>query len=171
MRHILRDWRIWILDIYIGILWEFDPGSGWTLAACLRHASRADATYNFQLPTNNFMTFRFKNFKVYQDAVEAYKLVISITKNFPRDFEHLKDQIRRAALSVILNIAEGSAKLSDKDFNRYILNSLGSANEVAAAFDVAMQINLINREITAQIVSKYEAIANQLGGLSKKLTA
>ena len=115
------------------------------------------------------MTFRFRNFKVYQDAIIAYKFIILITKNFPRDFEHLKAQIRRAALSVILNIAEGSAKNSDKDFNRYLGNSLGSVNEVAACLEVAFQLNLISKEDYIKGNSMYELLANQLGGFSKKL--
>ncbi|KKS37510.1 MAG: hypothetical protein A3G49_04740 [Candidatus Sungbacteria bacterium RIFCSPLOWO2_12_FULL_41_11] len=128
-----------------------------------------DATANYQLPTTNTMTFRFRNFKVYQDAIIAYKFIILITKNFPRDFEHLKAQIRRAALSVILNIAEGSAKNSDKDFNRYLGNSLGSVNEVAACLEVAFQLNLISKEDYIKGNSMYELLANQLGGFSKKL--
>src|SRR3989338_4482481 len=128
-----------------------------------------DATANYQLPTTNTMTFRFRNFKVYQDAIIAYKFIILITKNFPRDFEHLKAQIRRAALSVILNIAEGSAKNSDKDFNRYLGNSLGSVNEEAACLEVAFQLNLISKEDYIKGNSMYELLANQLGGFSKKL--
>ena len=128
-----------------------------------------DATANYQLPTTNTMTFRFRNFKVYQDAIMAYKFVVLITQNFPRDFYHLVDQIRRAALSVILNIAEGSAKNSDKDFNRYLGNSLGSVNEVAACLEVAFQLNLLSKEDYIKGNSMFELLANQLGGFSKKL--
>ena len=127
------------------------------------------ATANYQLPTTDTMTFRFRNFKVYQDAIIAYKFIILITKKFPRDFDHLVDQIRRASLSVILNIAEGSAKNSDKDFNRYLGNSLGSVNEVAAGLEVAVQLDLITKEEFDKGISLYEVLANQLGGFSKKL--
>jgi four helix bundle protein len=127
------------------------------------------ATANFQLLTTHIMTFRYRNFKVYQDAIGAYKFIILVTKNFSRDFDHVKDQIRRAALSVILNIAEGSAKNSDKDFNRYLGNSLGSVNEVMAGLEVSYVLNLLTKEDFTKGGGLYELIANQLGGFSKKL--
>jgi four helix bundle protein len=115
------------------------------------------------------MSFRFRNFKVYQDSVEAYKLVVQLTRNFPKDFYHLAEQIRRAGLSVILNIAEGSAKNSDKDFNRYLGNSLGSSNETVAGLEVAYCLKLISQEETNEACEIYSSITSQLGGLSKKL--
>ena len=115
------------------------------------------------------MSFRFRNFKVYQDSIEAYKFIVNITKDFPKEFTHLKEQMRRAALSVALNIAEGSAKNSDKDFNRYIGNSLGSSNETVACLEVALSAELISQTEIDQGIKLYESITNQLGGLSKKL--
>ena len=128
-----------------------------------------DATANTQLLTTNFMSFRFRNFKVYKDAIEAYKLIIKVTQKFPSNYYHLSDQMKRASLSVVLNIAEGSAKNSDKDFNRYLGNSLGSTNEVVAATEVASSINLISDNDKKEIISVYLEITNQLGGFSKKL--
>ena len=115
------------------------------------------------------MSFRFRNFKVYKDAIEAYKLIIKVTQKFPSNYYHLSDQMKRASLSVVLNIAEGSAKNSDKDFNRYLGNSLGSTNEVVAATEVASSINLISDNDKKEIISVYLEITNQLGGFSKKL--
>ena len=57
--------------------------------------------------------FRFLNFKVYKDAKSFYHEIVIITSKFPRNYWELGDQMRRSALSVILNIAEGSAKKSD----------------------------------------------------------
>ena len=115
------------------------------------------------------MTFRYRNFKVYQDSIGAYRFIITITKIFPKDFDHLREQARRASLSVVLNIAEGSAKNSDKDFNRYLGNSLGSVNEVEACLEVACYLKLISEDEFNQGSSLYRLIANQLGGFSKKL--
>ena len=115
------------------------------------------------------MAFRFRRFKVYGDAIDGYKWIVEKTKHYPPTFFHLRDQIQRAALSVALNIAEGSAKPTDADFNRYIGNALGSTNEVAAALEVAYEVRLIIEDDLKVGIQKYETICNQLGGLSKTL--
>ena len=129
-----------------------------------------DATSNFQLPTTNKRKMlRYRKFKVYQDAKEFHKLVVKLTAKFPKDFDYLVRQVRRSSLSIILNIAEGSAKNSDKDFNRYLLNALGSINETLAGFEVAKDFNLISVQEFNEIELKATVIMNQLGGFSKKL--
>lgn len=115
------------------------------------------------------MSFRFLKFKVYQDAKTLHSEVVIISRKFPKDFYYLKDQLRRCSLSVVLNIAEGSAKTSDKDFNRYIENSLGSANEAASALDVAYSEKIIEIHDYHTLLKLTEEIVNQLGGFSKKL--
>ena len=72
------------------------------------------------------MAFRYRKFKVYQDALVFHKEMVQQVKSFPPEYRHVADQMKRAALSVPLNIAEGSAKESDKDFNRFIAMSLPS---------------------------------------------
>ncbi len=115
------------------------------------------------------MEFRFQGFKVYQDAKILHSLTVKIVYKFPREYLHLVDQMRRAALSVVLNIAEGSAKQSDRDFNRYIHNGLGSINELAAAYDIAYSERLISLEVYQKMVKLSLEVKNQLGGLAKKL--
>lgn len=77
--------------------------------------------------------------------------------------------MRRSALSVCLNIAEGSAKKSDKDFYRYLQTALGSINEVVAGLDIALHEKIISKDAFEQHAAQAEAIAKQLGGFSKKL--
>ena len=114
-------------------------------------------------------TFRFLDFQVYRDGKTLYKKVVLLTKKFPREHWELADQLRRAALSVCLNIAEGSAKFSDKDFKRYVENSLGSINESLACLDIALDYNLINSASFEESKILAESITKQLGGLAKKL--
>jgi len=113
--------------------------------------------------------FRFLDFKVYKDAKAFYNQIIELTNTIPRKFDYLVLQLRRSVLSVILNIAEGSAKKSDKDFNRYIENSLGSINESVACLEIILEHNLITKEEFQELFLQAEEIAKQLGGLSKKL--
>ena len=72
-------------------------------------------------------------------------------------------------MSIVLNIAEGSAKYSDKDFHRYIENALGSVSECAACVDVADSQDLLTKERREEMMGMLDSIAKQLGGLSKKL--
>ena len=114
-------------------------------------------------------TFRFLDFKVYQEAKNFHREIVDIIKAFPREYFYLADQLKRSSLSVILNIAEGSAKRSDKDFNRYLENSLGSANEAVACLDVALSVNVIKEEKFSGLIARAESIKKQLGGFSRKL--
>jgi len=114
-------------------------------------------------------TFRFLDFSVYKKTKSLYKEVFIDTKNWRRENWEIGDQIRRALLSVSLNIAEGSAKRSDKDFNRYIENSLGSINEFVSGIDIAHDLKIISSKKRDEFLLKSEIITRELGGFSKKL--
>ncbi len=65
-------------------------------------------------------TFRFFDFKAYKDAKTFHQEILILSKDIKS--YSFKDQIERAALSVVLNIAEGSARKSDKEFARFFRN-------------------------------------------------
>lgn len=73
-----------------------------------------------------------KNFRTYQLAVLFYKSCESL--KLPR---HLKDQLLRASSSIVLNLAEGSGKRSDKDIRNFFQIAFGSAKECRAVFDIS----------------------------------
>lgn len=111
-------------------------------------------------------TFRFLDFKVYQEAKKFRREIVAIAKKLPKE---LANQLLRAALSVVLNIAEGSAKKSDRDFGRFLENALGSINEVVAGLDCAADEGSISQDEFEKLVLRAENIAKQLGGFAKKL--
>jgi len=112
-------------------------------------------------------TFRFQDFKVYKSALVFYKNILKIKEKMS-DYS-LKDQVKRAALSIVLNIAEGSAVKSDKEFACYLEKSLGSVNEVVACLDIMLEMNYISRDLYRTMVTQSENIAKQLGGFKKHL--
>lgn len=114
-------------------------------------------------------TFRFLDFQVYKESKQFYKNIVIKTKTFPITYWELADQMRRSALSVCLNIAEGSAKRSDKDFNRFIENALGSINETVAGLDISYSENLLDKQTFYEQIAVGESITKQLGGFSRKL--
>ena len=116
--------------------------------------------------------FRFLKWKVYQDAKELFVLILNVVKKIPKEYRfELGSQLIRASLSILLNIAEGSGKSSDRELNRFIDISLGSLNETLAAIDVLKDTKLITESDFNKIFKLIDEISNQLGGFKKKITS
>ena len=114
------------------------------------------------------MAFRFKKFKVYQDAICFSKYCREVL-NFEIKDRDLSNQIQRALNSIVLNIAEGSADNSDTEFARFLGISIRSVYEVVAGFDLALSYNLINEEIYTNTEEKAEELVRQLSAFRSKL--
>lgn len=114
--------------------------------------------------------FRFLEWEVYQDSKKLFSLILKLVKRLPKEYRfELGSQIIRCAFSIILNIAEGSGKASDKELNRFIEISLGSVNELLAASGVLRDNNFITDDEFNEIYKQLNSISNQLGGFKKKL--
>lgn len=115
--------------------------------------------------------FRFLEWEVYKDSQKLFTLILKIVKKLPKEHRfELGSQIIRSALSITLNIAEGSGKTSDKELNRFIEIALGSLYETLACVDTFQRIDLISKTEFEEILTCLDSIANQLGGLKKKIT-
>ena len=112
-------------------------------------------------------TFRFFDFPVYEQTKKVYKEILIVSSRV-KDYS-FRDQIRRACLSVLLNIAEGSAKKSDKDFAKFLEISIASANEVVACLDIMHDLKKISKQEFEALVNELESIVKQLGGFIKNL--
>jgi four helix bundle protein len=114
--------------------------------------------------------FRFKNFKVYQDAKKFCKYCRGIVEEFiePKD-KDLASQIKRALHSLVLNIAEGSADNSDIEFARFLGISIRSVYETVAGFDLALLYELISEEINEKIEIDAHELVKQLSAFRNSL--
>lgn len=116
------------------------------------------------------MSFRFREFQVYKDTKDWIADVYNLTNKIKsKKYFELANQIERAALSVLLNIAEGSDRGSDRDFHRFINISLGSLSEVVAAFDLSNHLAIINSTDLKRIMDKTDSLGRQLGAFKKHL--
>ena len=89
----------------------------------------------------------FRNYKVWQDAVEYSSMIYQQTDQMPWfEKKGLCDQLQRAAVSISSNIAEGSAKPSNVEFAHYLDTALGSAYEVETQLLIANKIGYIKNE-------------------------
>ena len=116
------------------------------------------------------MSFRFEKLDIWQRSrkfsVEIYKL----TSDFPKsELFGLVSQLRRAALSIPLNIAEGSDKKFDKDFIRFLRISIGSTEEVVTGLYIALDLGFMNEEKFKQLYDETNLIVAKLNALIKTL--
>ncbi|MBE0432310.1 four helix bundle protein [candidate division WOR-3 bacterium] len=90
---------------------------------------------------------RFEDIEAWKKARELTKEIYKITSSgsFSKDYG-LEDQIRRASVSVVSNIAEGFARKTDKEFARFLTQSHGSAAEIQSILYVALDQNYITQE-------------------------
>lgn len=86
--------------------------------------------------------------------------VLEISKSFPKELTYtLTSQISRSAISIPSNIAEGSARTTDKDFSRFLDIAQGSAYELETQLILAHNIDVLKNEIFSDLIDKVKRIA------------
>jgi four helix bundle protein len=117
------------------------------------------------------MPFKFERLIVWQKAVELSDVINQLTKTFPKDeLFVLTSQIKRAADSVSLNIAEGSTGQSNPEFNRFLGIALRSDIEVVGCIFLAKRRGYIQEDNFQTIYKMCEEILVMLNGLRNSLT-
>ena len=112
----------------------------------------------------------FRNYKVWQDAVDYSTKVYQITDKMPWfEKKGLCDQLQRAAVSISSNIAEGAAKPSNADFAHFLDTALGSAYEVESQLLIANKVEYIDNEKYNGLRNGIIDIEKQLAGLIRSL--
>jgi four helix bundle protein len=115
------------------------------------------------------MEFDHERLHVYRLALEFLAFAEQLIAALPKGRSDLADQLSRASLSIVLNVAEGAGKVSAADKRRYYVSARGSATESAALLDVCFQLKLIaeeqhrtGKEILWRIVAMLVKLARSL---------
>lgn len=113
---------------------------------------------------------KFEDIEAWKSAREVTKLIygISSKENFSKDFA-LVNQIRRASISILSNIAEGFERGGDKEFVQFLTVAKGSCGEVRAQLYVAYDQNYIDKERYILIHDKLIETSRMISGLIKYL--
>ena len=114
----------------------------------------------------------YKKLKVWEKAVVLVSEIYSVTKNFPNDERFgLTSQIRRAAVSIPSNIAEGKLRGGDVEFRRFLLIAFGSGGELETQIEIALKLGFINNSDYEKINSTLSEVMKMLNVLITKLGA
>ena len=115
-------------------------------------------------------TRNFRDYKVWQDSVEYATKIYKITDQMPWfEKKGICDQLRRAAVSISSNIAEGCAKPTDVDFARFLDQALGSAYEVETQLIISFNVGYITIEQNKELIQELNLIQKQLTALIRSL--
>ena len=114
---------------------------------------------------------RFEDIQAWQKARELVNEIYSASNAglFAKDFG-LRDQIRRAAVSIMLNIAEGFARKTSREFCQFLVIAHGSAAEVQAALYVALDQAYVTKEQFEKLYGAAEETSKMIKGFSKYLS-
>lgn len=113
---------------------------------------------------------KFKDLTVWQKSMDLAETVYKLTSNFPSEEKFgLQLQIKRCAVSIASNIAEGAGRNSKNEFRHFLSISLGSSYELETQLILASRFNHINKESLEVVLDKLIEVQKMIIGLSKSL--
>jgi len=112
----------------------------------------------------------YRDLRVWEAAVELAVQCYSHTERFPKSERFgLTSQLRRAAVSIPANIAEGAGRKTDRDFVRFLRIAGGSANEVETLLRIALRLGYLEKPQHDSVVKRVLLIRRQLAALERRL--
>lgn len=116
------------------------------------------------------MSFKFEKLKVWQQGRKFATEIYRITTSFPQEEKFgLVNQLRRAAVSIVLNIAEGSNRNSDKEFIRFLRISIGSIDEVVAGLYIALDLGYVKKQKFDKLYVEANILVKRINALIKSI--
>ena len=114
--------------------------------------------------------FYFRKLEVYQNAKNLSRYICGLLQNYPMEERFgLCNQIRRAAMSIAINIAEGFGRFSSKEKAHFIEIAFGSVTEVLCEIELSLDEGYISQEEFKQVEERLSVIGKQLSGLHSSI--
>ncbi len=114
---------------------------------------------------------RFEELKIWQKAMGITEGVYKLSSSFPKEEKYgLTNQIRRSAVSIASNIAEGAGRNSNKEFIYFLSIANGSSFELLTQIYLSKRLNLSSEEETIPIINQISEVCNMNYSLQKSLT-
>lgn len=111
----------------------------------------------------------FEKLEVYQEAIRLALDVYKITRIFPKEeMFGIISQLRRAAVSISLNIAEGSSR-SKKEFPHFLDMAMGSCYELVPLFKISLELKYIDKDRHLNLYKRIDQLAKRINALKKSV--
>ncbi|KUK56333.1 MAG: hypothetical protein XD79_0183 [Atribacteria bacterium 34_128] len=112
----------------------------------------------------------FKDLRIWQKGIEIVTDIYTLTKKFPKEeLFSLTSQLRRSAISIPSNIAEGFKRFHNKEYKQFLFITLGSCAELETQIIIAKELKYINEIEEAKLAEKLDHISRMTSSLIKKL--
>ena len=116
------------------------------------------------------MSHSYRDLIVWQKSMAVVKLIYVETRSFPREeIFGLSSQMRRAAVLIPCNIAEGQGRASKKEFKQFIAVARGSILELQTQLQIAADLEFIRAENAELLIERTEELLRMLNALIKSL--
>ena len=107
-----------------------------------------------------------KDLEVWKKAIQFVTIIYEITQNFPKEEMYtLSSQMRRAAISIPSNIAEGAARKSNKEYVQFLYIALGSSVELDTQLIISYNLGYVNDKKIITLQQQLDEIGKMLNGL------
>ena len=107
-----------------------------------------------------------KKLNVWKESIELVKDIYKVTRKFPKDEQFgMISQMRRASVSVPVNIGEGAARKSNKEYNQFLYIADGSLSELDTLLIISLELEFISKTEFESLISKLEKNSAMLAGL------
>ena len=114
--------------------------------------------------------YNYKDLDLYKASKDLVLSVYALLRKFPKEEQYaLCDQLRRAAISIPSNIAEGSGRTSAKDQAHFFEIAFGSLMEIECQLDIACDLGYISNEELESLNAQIARVAAMLSGMRRKL--
>jgi four helix bundle protein len=113
----------------------------------------------------------YKKLDIWNKSISLVKEIYLITNKLPKSEQFgLTSQMQRAAVSISANIAEGSAKSSNKDFSRFLEISLASVCEIETLIIIARELNYIENDLSVSIENRIQELQRMIKSFKSQLS-
>src|SRR5580658_250534 len=120
------------------------------------------------MPTDVIRSYR--DLRVWQRGMELVEAIYVITQSFPKqEMYGLSSQVRRAAVSIPANIAEGHSREHTKEFRNFLSMAQGSISELETELEIATRLGYLPAEQFSQLMAQVAGLAKQVRALREAL--